>query len=143
MTNVCYSWLLPSSCGSFTKSFFLFLSLRLDRRHPGDVFDVFWPRLARFFAKCYGHTADGEAVNVFTEVVPRAGRRTGVAPPSAPETSASSSSSLLEQRLIVRPDLDLGALRHLRERLTLAIPSRQVSDPGSVSYSSLLLNVVW
>jgi len=98
---------------------------------------VFWPRLARLFAKCYGHTADGEEVDVFAEVVPRSGRRTGAAPPSAPEVPVSSSCSLLERRLVVRPDLDLGALRHLRERLTLAIPSRQVSDPGFVFYFSL------
>jgi hypothetical protein len=114
---------------------------RLDRRHPKDVFDVFWPRLAGLFARCHGHTADGEAVNVFTEVVPRAGRRTGVVPPSVPEVSPSSSSSLLERRLVGRPDLDLGALRHLRERLTLAIPSRQVSAPGYVSSSSLSAEV--
>jgi hypothetical protein len=111
---------------------------RLDRRHPKDVFDVFWPRLAGLFARCHGHTTDGEAVNVFTEVVPRARHRTLTVPPSAPESALSSSPSLLERRLAGRPDLDIGALRHLRDSLTLAIPSQQVSDPGSFSFPSLL-----
>jgi hypothetical protein len=107
----------------------LILIVRLDRRHPGDVFEVFWPRLAGLFAKCYGHTADGVEIDVFAEVVPRSGRRARTIPPLSPALPVSSSCSLLDRRLVSRPDLDLGALRHLRERLTLAIPSRQVSDP--------------
>jgi hypothetical protein len=106
------------------------LLFRLDRRHPQDVFDVFWPRLAGLFARCHGHTADGEAVNVFTEVVPRARHRSLTVPPSRQESAPPPSQSLLERRLAGRPDLDVGALRHLRDSLTLAIPSRQVSDPG-------------
>jgi hypothetical protein len=89
---------------------------------------VFWPRLARLFAKCYGHTADGVEVDVFAEVVPRSGRRVRTTSPLDPAPPVSSSCSLLDRRLAARPDLDLGALRHLRERLTLAIPSRQVSE---------------
>ena len=104
------------------------LIVRLDRRHPGDVFEVFWPRLARLFSKCYGHTADGVEIDVFVEVVPRSGRCARTTSPVDPAPSVPSSCSLLDRRLAARPDLDLGALRHLRERLTLAIPSRQVSD---------------
>ena len=111
-----------------TLLFILILIVRLDRRHPGDVFEVFWPRLARLFSKCYGHTADGVEIDVFAEVVPRSGRRVRTVPPLGPEVPVSSSCSLLDRRLAARPDLDLGALRHLRERLTLAIPSRQVSE---------------
>jgi hypothetical protein len=106
---------------------------RLDRRHPKDVFDVFWPRLAGLFARCHGHTADGEEVNVFTEIVPRARHRSMAVPRPAPVPP----SSLLERRLAGRPDLDLGALRHLRDSLTLAIPSRQVSASGFISVFSL------
>ncbi len=115
-------------------TFFYFLLpfvSRLDRRHPQDVFDVFWPRLAGLFARCHGHTADGEAVNVFTEIVPRARCRSMTVPRSVPTSAPVPSSSLLERRLAGRPDLDLGVLRHLRDSLTLAIPSRQVSASGS------------
>jgi hypothetical protein len=115
--------------------FVLILIVRLDRRHPGDVFEVFWPRLARLFSKCYGHTADGVEIDVFAEVVPRSGRRVRTVPPLGPEVPVSSSCSLLDRRLAARPDLDLGALRHLRERLTLAIPSRQVSELMIMIYS--------
>ncbi len=108
---------------------------RLDRRHPKDVFEVFWPRLAHLFARCHGHTSSGEEVNVFTDIVPRARHRTVIVPPSAPEPISSPPPSLLERCLAGRPDLDLGALRYLRDSLTLAIPSRQVSDPGSLPYS--------
>ncbi len=111
-----------------TLIFTLILIVRLDRRHPGDVFEVFWPRLARFFSKCYGHTADGVEIDVFAEVVPRSGRRVRATSPLDTAPSVPSSCSLLDRRLAARPDLDLGALRHLRERLTLAIPSRQVSE---------------
>jgi hypothetical protein len=104
---------------------------RLDRRHPRDVFEVFWPRLAHFFARCHGHTSSGEEVNVFTDVVPRARHRTVIVPSAAPVSTPSPSPSLLERRLGGRPDLDLGTLRHLRDSLTLAIPSRQVSASGS------------
>jgi hypothetical protein len=112
--------------GCFLIPPYLFLSLRLDRRHPRDVFEVFWPRLAHLFARCHGHTASGEEVNVFTEVVPRVRRRTVAVPPSGPEAASPSPSSLLDRRLAGRSDLDLGTLRHLRDSLTLAIPSRQV-----------------
>jgi hypothetical protein len=131
------------SCGLAHLSPLFVCCFRLDRRHPKDVFDVFWPRLANLFARCHGHTASGEAVNVFTEVVPHARHRTVTVPASAPESAPSPSPSLLERRLAGRPDLDLGALRHLRDSLTLAIPSRQVSDPGSVSSSSPLQMVIW
>jgi hypothetical protein len=124
------------SCGLVHLSPLFVCCVRLDRRHPKDVFDVFWPRLANLFARCHGHTASGEAVNVFTEVVPRARHHTVTVPPSAPEPASSPSPSLLARCLAGRPDLDLGALRHLRDSLTLAIPSRQVSDSDSVSSSS-------
>jgi hypothetical protein len=99
---------------------------RLDRRHPEDVFQVFWPHMARTFSRCYGHLEDGEEVNVFTEVIPYAGRRIRVPTRVLRTPTSPPSGSLLERRSICRPDLDLGALRYMRERLTLAIPSRQV-----------------
>jgi hypothetical protein len=67
-------------------------------------------------------------VNVFTEVVPRVRRRTVAVPPSGPEAASPSPPSLLDRRLAGRLDLDLGTLRHLRDSLTLAIPSRQVIE---------------
>jgi hypothetical protein len=102
---------------------------RLDRRHPEDVFQVFWPHMARTFSRCYGHLEDGEEVNVFTEVIPHAGRRIRVPTRVIRAPTSPPSGSLLERRSICRPDLDLGALRYMRERLTLAIPSRQVIHP--------------
>jgi hypothetical protein len=65
---------------------------------------------------------------VFTEIVPRAGYRTMTVPCSALASAPTPSSSLLERRLAGRPDLEVGSLRHLRDSLSLAIPSRQVSD---------------
>ncbi len=104
----------------------IFLVYRLDRRHPEDVFQVFWPHMARTFSRCYGHLEDGEEVNVFTEVIPYAGRRIRVPTRVTRAPTSPPSGSLLERRSICHPDLDLGALRYMRERLTLAIPSRQV-----------------
>jgi len=82
--------------------------------------------MARTFSRCYGHLEDGEEVNVFTEVIPYAGRRIRVPTRVIRTPTSPPSGSLLERRSICRPDLDLGALRYMRERLTLAIPSRQV-----------------
>jgi hypothetical protein len=65
---------------------------------------------------------------VFTEIVPRARYRTMTVPRSAPASAPTPPSSLLERRLAGRPDLEMGTLRHLRDSLTLAIPSRQVGD---------------
>ena len=65
---------------------------------------------------------------MFTEIVPRARCRTMTVPRSAPASAPTPPSSLLERRLAGRPDLEVGTLRHLRDSLTLAIPSRQVSD---------------
>ncbi len=90
--------------------------------------------MARTFSRCYGHLEDGEEVNVFTEVIPHAGRRIRVPTRVIRAPSSPPSGSLLERRSICRPDLDLGALRYMRERLTLALPSRQVSDPRCSSY---------
>jgi hypothetical protein len=104
----------------------IFRFYRLDRRHPEDVFQVFWPHMARTFSRCYGHLEDGEEVDVFTEVIPYAGRRIRVPTRVTRTPTSPPSGSLLERRSICRPDLDLGALRYMRERLTLAIPSRQV-----------------
>jgi len=102
------------------------IAFRLGRRHPEDVFRVFWPHLTRFFSRCYGHLPSGDEVNVFTEVVPRAGRRNRADHPAVQEAAASPPSSLLERRLACRPDLDADILWSVRERLVLSLPPRQV-----------------
>jgi hypothetical protein len=105
--------------------------------HPRNVRLFLWPPLPTIFSGCWGHHADGSPVDPLEEVVsrPSAWRRRSVPDPrgAAPARSSRvvnnispSPPSLLERRLAGRTDLDLGALRHLRDSLTLAIPSRQV-----------------
>jgi hypothetical protein len=120
---------LPFSCYLLQLSHLVSISIiafRLGRRHPEDVFRVFWPHLTRFFSRCYGHLPSGDEVNVFTEVVPRAGRRNRADHPAVQEAAASPPSSLLERRLACRPDLDADILWSVRERLVLSLPPRQV-----------------
>jgi hypothetical protein len=94
---------------------------RLGRGHPEEVQGLLWPPLILLYSICWGHQENGDPVDPFVDVIPRAAARAraaqeDLAARSIPKGSVAyqgiaSPASLLDRHLPRPPDLDEDTIR--------------------------------